>query len=95
MRKTSVYNSYLKFYAEFNFLRIFYVFILLHNIHFLFVVVYDGCPQSFSMGIWWDRTLFENEAHHACPKGSVGKLNFIDIYLIELYMCKLKGRCRI
>ncbi|XP_035231471.1 protocadherin-like wing polarity protein stan isoform X2 [Stegodyphus dumicola] len=36
-------------------------------------VVYDGCPQSFSMGIWWDRTLFGQEASHSCPKGAVGK----------------------
>ncbi|KAG8196305.1 hypothetical protein JTE90_013792 [Oedothorax gibbosus] len=36
-------------------------------------VVYDGCPQSFSMGIWWDRTLFDQESSHACPKGAVGK----------------------
>ncbi|CAL1293860.1 unnamed protein product [Larinioides sclopetarius] len=36
-------------------------------------VVYDGCPQSFSKGIWWDRTLFDQESSHACPKGSVGK----------------------
>ncbi|XP_042896981.1 protocadherin-like wing polarity protein stan isoform X2 [Parasteatoda tepidariorum] len=36
-------------------------------------VVYDGCPQSFSMGIWWDRTLFDQEASHPCPKGAVGK----------------------
>ncbi|GFV09495.1 protocadherin-like wing polarity protein stan [Trichonephila clavipes] len=34
-------------------------------------VVYDGCPQSFSRGIWWDRTLFDQESSHTCPKGAV------------------------
>ncbi|XP_023244632.1 protocadherin-like wing polarity protein stan isoform X2 [Centruroides sculpturatus] len=35
-------------------------------------VIYDSCPQSFSNGIWWERTLFEHRAIHICPKGSRG-----------------------
>ncbi|GFR09111.1 protocadherin-like wing polarity protein stan [Trichonephila clavata] len=45
-------------------------------------VVYDGCPQSFSMGIWWDRTLFDQESSHACPKGAVGEYSFPFFYYV-------------
>lgn len=36
-------------------------------------VVYDSCPQSYSNGIWWSRTLFEKEAEEDCPEDSFGK----------------------
>ena len=36
-------------------------------------VVYDGCPRSFSEGLWWPRTSFGKEAIEACPTGSQGK----------------------
>ncbi|XP_072940790.1 protocadherin-like wing polarity protein stan [Epargyreus clarus] len=36
-------------------------------------VVYDGCPRSFSHGVWWPRTKFGLEAITDCPAGSIGK----------------------
>ena len=36
-------------------------------------MVYDGCPKSFSFGLWWDRTTFGEVATASCPVGSVGK----------------------
>lgn len=36
-------------------------------------VIYDGCPRSFSGGIWWDRSLFDTDAVQSCPTGSFGK----------------------
>ncbi|XP_064483474.1 protocadherin-like wing polarity protein stan [Ornithodoros turicata] len=36
-------------------------------------VIYDGCPRSFSQGVWWERTPFNQEIIRSCPKGSQGK----------------------
>ncbi|KOB74665.1 Protocadherin-like wing polarity protein stan, partial [Operophtera brumata] len=36
-------------------------------------VVYDGCPRSFSQGVWWPRTKFGVEAITDCPTGTSGK----------------------
>ncbi|KAK9696737.1 Laminin G domain [Popillia japonica] len=36
-------------------------------------VVYDGCPRSASMGVWWPRTNFGSEAVENCPRGALGK----------------------
>ncbi|XP_063379045.1 protocadherin-like wing polarity protein stan [Cydia fagiglandana] len=36
-------------------------------------VVYDGCPRSFSHGVWWPRTKFGIEAYADCPPGTSGK----------------------
>uniref|UniRef100_A0A8D0CH87 Cadherin EGF LAG seven-pass G-type receptor 3 n=1 Tax=Scleropages formosus TaxID=113540 RepID=A0A8D0CH87_SCLFO len=36
-------------------------------------IVYDGCPKTITMGIWWPRTKFSLPAAVPCPKGSVGK----------------------
>ncbi|KAL0891925.1 hypothetical protein ABMA27_015170 [Loxostege sticticalis] len=36
-------------------------------------VVYDGCPRSFSHGVWWPRTKFGIEAVTDCPSGTSGK----------------------
>ncbi|KAJ8731807.1 hypothetical protein PYW08_014537 [Mythimna loreyi] len=36
-------------------------------------VVYDGCPRSFSKGVWWPRTKFGIEAVTDCPAGTSGK----------------------
>lgn len=36
-------------------------------------VVYDGCPRSFSHGLWWPRTPFGHLANETCPRGAVGK----------------------
>nr|XP_049702759.1 protocadherin-like wing polarity protein stan isoform X2 [Helicoverpa armigera] len=36
-------------------------------------VVYDGCPRSFSHGVWWPRTKFGVEAVTDCPAGTSGK----------------------
>ncbi|KAJ0179731.1 hypothetical protein K1T71_004322 [Dendrolimus kikuchii] len=36
-------------------------------------VVYDGCPRSFSHGVWWPRTKFGIEATTDCPTGTSGK----------------------
>lgn len=36
-------------------------------------VIYDGCPKSFSEGVWWERTLFGTTNIQSCPSGSVGK----------------------
>ncbi|XP_022815994.1 protocadherin-like wing polarity protein stan isoform X3 [Spodoptera litura] len=36
-------------------------------------VVYDGCPRSFSHGVWWPRTKFGIEAVTDCPTGTSGK----------------------
>ncbi|OWR45133.1 cadherin [Danaus plexippus plexippus] len=36
-------------------------------------VVYDGCPRSFSHGVWWPQTKFGIEAVTECPTGSSGK----------------------
>uniref|UniRef100_A0A2A4J5X8 Protocadherin-like wing polarity protein stan n=1 Tax=Heliothis virescens TaxID=7102 RepID=A0A2A4J5X8_HELVI len=36
-------------------------------------VVYDGCPRSFSHGVWWPRTKFGIEAVTDCPAGTSGK----------------------
>ncbi|XP_059052501.1 protocadherin-like wing polarity protein stan [Achroia grisella] len=36
-------------------------------------VVYDGCPRSFSNGVWWPRTKFGIEAVTDCPTGASGK----------------------
>ncbi|KAH9644921.1 hypothetical protein HF086_014409 [Spodoptera exigua] len=36
-------------------------------------VVYDGCPRSFSHGVWWPRTKFGVEAITDCPTGTSGK----------------------
>lgn len=42
--------------------------------NFFFVsVVYDGCPRSFSHGLWWERTLFGKIALESCPSHSQGK----------------------
>uniref|UniRef100_A0A8C9TVM6 Cadherin EGF LAG seven-pass G-type receptor 3 n=1 Tax=Scleropages formosus TaxID=113540 RepID=A0A8C9TVM6_SCLFO len=35
-------------------------------------IVYDGCPKTITMGIWWPRTKFSLPAAVPCPKGSVG-----------------------
>lgn len=40
---------------------------------FLLAVVYDGCPRSFSHGLWWERTLFGKIALESCPSHSQGK----------------------
>ncbi|XP_026328508.1 protocadherin-like wing polarity protein stan isoform X2 [Hyposmocoma kahamanoa] len=36
-------------------------------------VIYDGCPRSFSNGVWWPRTKFGVEAITDCPSGTSGK----------------------
>jgi cadherin EGF LAG seven-pass G-type receptor 1 len=36
-------------------------------------VVYDGCPKSFSAGVWWPRTPFGQAAIENCPPKSRGK----------------------
>ncbi|KAJ4450280.1 hypothetical protein ANN_01700 [Periplaneta americana] len=36
-------------------------------------VVYDGCPRSFSRGLWWERTSFGKIALESCPSHSQGK----------------------
>ncbi|XP_013177867.1 PREDICTED: protocadherin-like wing polarity protein stan isoform X1 [Papilio xuthus] len=36
-------------------------------------VIYDGCPRSFSNGVWWPRTKFGVEAITDCPTGSSGR----------------------
>ncbi|KAI5643827.1 hypothetical protein NE865_04223 [Phthorimaea operculella] len=36
-------------------------------------VVYDGCPRSFSHGVWWPRTKFGVEAVTDCPAGTSGR----------------------
>uniref|UniRef100_W5KPZ0 Cadherin EGF LAG seven-pass G-type receptor 1 n=1 Tax=Astyanax mexicanus TaxID=7994 RepID=W5KPZ0_ASTMX len=36
------------------------------------VVVYDGCPKAFDVGIWWPKTMFGGPAAMNCPKGSSG-----------------------
>ncbi|KAJ8732952.1 hypothetical protein PYW07_015551 [Mythimna separata] len=36
-------------------------------------IVYDGCPRSFSKGVWWPRTKFGIEAVTDCPTGTSGK----------------------
>ncbi|KAL7022348.1 hypothetical protein ACKWTF_012208 [Chironomus riparius] len=36
-------------------------------------VVYDGCPKSFSAGVWWPRTSFGQSAIENCPPKSRGK----------------------
>ncbi|XP_066994105.2 protocadherin-like wing polarity protein stan [Anabrus simplex] len=36
-------------------------------------VVYDGCPRSFSHGLWWERTKFGHVALTPCPSHSQGK----------------------
>lgn len=36
-------------------------------------VVYDGCPKSFSAGVWWPRTAFGQGAIENCPPKSRGK----------------------
>uniref|UniRef100_A0A667XKB3 Cadherin EGF LAG seven-pass G-type receptor 3 n=1 Tax=Myripristis murdjan TaxID=586833 RepID=A0A667XKB3_9TELE len=35
-------------------------------------VIYDGCPKTITLGIWWPRTKFNLPAAVPCPKGSVG-----------------------
>ena len=40
---------------------------------FLLAVVYDGCPRSFSHGLWWERTPFGKIALESCPSHSQGK----------------------
>ncbi|KAG6439141.1 hypothetical protein O3G_MSEX000521, partial [Manduca sexta] len=35
--------------------------------------VYDGCPRSFSHGVWWPRTKFGIQAITDCPAGTSGK----------------------
>uniref|UniRef100_A0AAR2K2Z6 Cadherin, EGF LAG seven-pass G-type receptor 3 n=1 Tax=Pygocentrus nattereri TaxID=42514 RepID=A0AAR2K2Z6_PYGNA len=35
-------------------------------------VIYDGCPKTITLGIWWPRTKFNLPAVVPCPKGSVG-----------------------
>lgn len=35
--------------------------------------MYDGCPRSASMGVWWPRTNFGSEAVENCPRGALGK----------------------
>lgn len=53
----------------------------------VFSVIYDSCPRSYSGGIWWPRTLFENIAEQDCPEGSFGKWklfpNFIVLSLLK------------
>lgn len=36
-------------------------------------MVYDGCPRSFSHGLWWERTKFGEVAIESCPNHSQGK----------------------
>nr|CAD7570225.1 unnamed protein product [Timema californicum] len=36
-------------------------------------VVYDGCPRSFSCGLWWERTPFGKVALESCPNHSQGR----------------------
>ncbi|CAH2075509.1 unnamed protein product, partial [Iphiclides podalirius] len=36
-------------------------------------VIYDGCPRSYSNGVWWPRTKFGVAAITDCPPGSSGK----------------------
>ncbi|XP_043283002.1 protocadherin-like wing polarity protein stan isoform X2 [Venturia canescens] len=36
-------------------------------------VVYDGCPRSFSMGLWWPRIKFGTTAIEDCPGTAEGK----------------------
>jgi len=36
-------------------------------------VIYDGCPRSFSDGIWWERTPYGTFSNQTCPFGSFGK----------------------
>ena len=36
-------------------------------------VIYNGCPRSYSKGIWWDRTPFSEAAVVSCPTYSHGK----------------------
>jgi hypothetical protein len=40
---------------------------------FSLAVVYDGCPRSFSRGLWWERTPFGKIALESCPSHSQGK----------------------
>uniref|UniRef100_A0A8C5A1A4 Cadherin, EGF LAG seven-pass G-type receptor 3 n=1 Tax=Gadus morhua TaxID=8049 RepID=A0A8C5A1A4_GADMO len=35
-------------------------------------VIYDGCPKTITLSIWWPRTKFNLPAVVACPKGSIG-----------------------
>nr|XP_009686574.1 PREDICTED: cadherin EGF LAG seven-pass G-type receptor 3 [Struthio camelus australis] len=35
-------------------------------------VLYDGCPKSLKMGVWWPQTKFGFSAVVLCPKGSLG-----------------------
>ncbi|XP_076133414.1 cadherin EGF LAG seven-pass G-type receptor 3 [Alosa pseudoharengus] len=35
-------------------------------------VIYDGCPKTITLGIWWPRTKFGLPAVVPCPRGSVG-----------------------
>ena len=43
------------------------------KIFVIFLVVYDGCPRSFSHGLWWERTSFGKIALESCPSHSQGK----------------------
>lgn len=36
-------------------------------------MVYDGCPRSYSDGLWWPRTLFGMTAIEDCPGTAEGK----------------------
>uniref|UniRef100_A0A8C5N1A1 Cadherin EGF LAG seven-pass G-type receptor 3 n=1 Tax=Leptobrachium leishanense TaxID=445787 RepID=A0A8C5N1A1_9ANUR len=35
-------------------------------------VIYDGCPKTLTVGVWWPRTKFSLPAAVPCPKGSLG-----------------------
>ncbi|XP_072569646.1 cadherin EGF LAG seven-pass G-type receptor 3 isoform X2 [Paramormyrops kingsleyae] len=35
-------------------------------------IMYDGCPKTITLGIWWPRTKFGLPAAVSCPKGSMG-----------------------
>ncbi|OCT83376.1 hypothetical protein XELAEV_18025917mg [Xenopus laevis] len=35
-------------------------------------VIYDGCPKTLTVGVWWPRTKFGLPAAVPCPKGSWG-----------------------
>lgn len=42
---------------------------LFYNLCSMLAVVYDGCPRSFTHGVWWPRTKFGIEAIADCPSG--------------------------
>uniref|UniRef100_A0A3B3SWI4 Cadherin EGF LAG seven-pass G-type receptor 3 n=1 Tax=Paramormyrops kingsleyae TaxID=1676925 RepID=A0A3B3SWI4_9TELE len=40
--------------------------------------IYDGCPKTITLGIWWPRTKFGLPAAVSCPKGSMTAIRHCD-----------------